>query len=148
MKIVLGSDHAGFDYKIKLAKYLEDRGYTTTTVGAPSEEPYDYPDAADEVAQKILLEGYEKGVLICGSGVGVCIRANRYKKIIASNVQTPELAQLSKEHDHINVLCLGQRLMSLETAIKILEAFLNTTEDNHERHVRRVGKLDQPLITE
>ena len=145
MRLVLGSDHAGFQLRGLLASWAKQHGHEVVEVGAQDENPYDYPDAAD-LAIKPLLQGeFDKGILVCGSGGGVCIRANRYIGVRAILCYNVEQAWLARQHDHANVLCLGQRLTSSQNAIQILDTFLKTPEDLDERHCRRVQKLDQPL---
>lgn len=145
MRLVFGSDHAGFDYRAVLADWSVKKGYIVEEVGATSGEPYDYPCASDEVAQKVLGGSADMGVLCCGTGIGVSIRANRYNGIRAANCCSVQMAQLARQHNHANVLCLGARTTSVDDAIQILDAFLTTQENTEDRHVRRVTELDSPL---
>ncbi len=142
MTLAFGSDHAGFRYRVELAKVAADMGYEISQFGAQSEEPYDYPDAADLVVEELLQGRATFGVLICGSGIGIEIRANRHPHIRAANCVTVQMAELAREHNHANVLCLGERLISLDLAGEIMKAFLVTAESEVPRHVRRVEKLD------
>jgi ribose 5-phosphate isomerase B len=103
---------------------------------------YDYPDAADEVARALLSGQVDQAVLICGTGIGVSIRANRYSGIRAAVCCSVETAQLARAHNHANVLCLGARTTSLDLATSIMRAFWEYPEDHDERHERRVRKLD------
>lgn len=128
-----------------MANWALSEGHTVTEVGAESEEPYDYPCASDLVAQAILDGDADLGVLVCGTGIGVCIRANRYSGIRAAECTSVEMAQLARRHNHANVLCLGGRILSMDEGVSILKAFLETPEDNAERHARRVGMLDSDL---
>ena len=142
MTIVFASDHAGFCLREELSQLAREMGHETLAVGAMSEEPYDYPDAAD-AGSAIVLNGQATfGVFICGSGTGICMRANRHNGIRGANCTSVALAKMSRKHNHANVLCLGQRTTPPESAKRILEAFLGEPEDDSERHVRRVGKLD------
>lgn len=142
MRLIFGSDHAGFQLRGMLAIWAKQHGHEVTEVGATSEAAYDYPDAADLVAKAVREGTFERGILICGSGAGVCIRANRYPGIRSAVCYSVEQAWLARQHDHINILCLGQRLTSAQSAIQILDTFLKTAEDPDERHRRRVEKLD------
>ncbi|MBL8049436.1 MAG: RpiB/LacA/LacB family sugar-phosphate isomerase [Chthonomonas sp.] len=145
MKLVFGSDHAGFRYRQMLAEHARNLGHSVTEVGAEGLESYDYPDASDALAPYLLESKADLGVLICGSGIGVSIRANRYPHIRAALCTTVELGQLARQHNHANVLCLGERIISEELARGIFDAFLATKPDNEQRHEKRVKKLDAPL---
>ncbi len=142
MRLILGSDHAGYVLRRLLTQKAMSLGLDTREVGAMSEEPYDYPDASDLVAEAIRAGEADAGVLVCGTGIGVSIRANRYRGIRAAVCCSPESARLARAHNHANVLCLGARLTESETALAILSVFLDSPEDDNERHVRRVEKLD------
>ncbi len=145
MRLAFGADHAGYCMREELAKYARGRGHLVTQFGATSEEPYDYPEASDAIAKALLHDEADFGVLICGSGIGVDIRANRYEHIRAANCLTTQMAELARQHNHANVLCLGSRLMDSERARSILDAFLRTQESLEPRHVRRVEKMDAAL---
>lgn len=122
--------------------HARGQGHHTICVGATDESPYDYPDAADLACAQVLGGEAEMGVLVCGSGIGVCIRANRHMGIRAADCSSVEMAAMAREHNHANVLCLGQRTMSEAAATTIMEAFLAGQESAEERHKRRVQKLD------
>lgn len=145
MKLVFGSDHAGFELRTHLAEWARSHGHQVREVGAMSLEPYDYPSAADAVAQIVLGKEVDFGILVCGTGIGVCIRANRYEGIRAAECTSVQMAQLARQHNHANVLCLGGRILSKEEAEPILEAFLSTSEDTAARHAHRVEMLDAEL---
>jgi ribose 5-phosphate isomerase B len=141
MQIVLGSDHAGFNLKEAIKKYLADQGYEVEDVGTHSLDSTDYPDYAAMVA-KAVSEGHSpRGVLVCGSGVGMCMTANRFSGVRAALAPTVEHARLGRAHNDANVLCLGERLTPQDEALKILEIFLNQ-EFEGGRHQRRVEKID------
>lgn len=141
MTIVFASDHAGFSLRELLDAHARTLGHETMCVGAESEDAYDYPDAAD-LGSAIILSGRARfGVFVCGSGVGICIQANRHKGIRGAACVTVEQARLSRLHNHANVLCLGQRLTEPNLACEIMDAFLVETEDHAERHERRVAKM-------
>lgn len=146
MNIVLGSDHAGHQFKTKLADHLAEQGHTVTIVGSQSLDRFDYPIASDEVAHHIGQHPDHFGILICGSGIGVSIRANRYPHIRAALCTTVELGQLAREHNHANVLCLGERIISIELAKEIADKFLATEPDQGERHLHRVKLLGTKLV--
>ncbi len=142
MTIVFASDHAGFLLREELTRYARELGHDAMTVGATSEEAYDYPDAADEGCS-IVLSGMAKfGVFVCGSGVGICMRANRFRGIRGAACTSVELARFARQHNHANVLCLGQRVTEPDIAMQIMVAFLTEPEDHAERHDRRVAKVD------
>lgn len=141
MKIVIGSDHAGDTYKRAIAQHLEDIGHVYKIVGSTGTERFDYPIASDEVAHIIEKKQADFGILVCGSGIGVSIRANRYPFIRAALCTTEEMAQLAREHNHANVLCIGERIIELDLALKIVDRFLESTPDNGERHLHRVELL-------
>jgi ribose 5-phosphate isomerase B len=141
LTIVIGSDHAGDHYKREIAQHLESQGHIIEIVGSTGPDRFDYPLASDAVAKVIENNQAEFGILVCGSGIGVSIRANRYPFIRAALCTTEEMAQLAREHNHANVLCLGERIIELELAIKIVERFLESKPDNGERHQHRVELL-------
>ena|ERR1044072_4846490 len=147
MRIDFGADHAGYCLRDELAEWARGQGIEVEQFGAMGPEPYDYPEASDLVAHRMLEGKADFGVLVCGSGIGVDIRANRYTHIRAANCVTEEMAALSREHNHANVLCLGARLMDSKRAISILQTFLNTRESTEPRHVRRVEKMDRDVST-
>jgi ribose 5-phosphate isomerase B len=114
-------------------------------VGADSEASFDYPLASDAVACEMKSGNYDFGVLVCGTGIGVCIRANRYSHIRAAECTSVEMAQLARRHNYANVLCLGGRNLNHEQGEQILAAFLESGPDEAERHARRVNLLDANL---
>jgi len=142
MKLVLASDHAGFQLRETLADYARTLGHDVITVGAPTEEAYDYPDAADEGVEKFMKEHADFAVFVCGSGIGICMRANKHHGIRAADCTSVEMAKLARQHNHANVLCLGQRITEPDMAKEIMEAFLNEAPDTTERHQRRVDKIN------
>ncbi len=143
MKIVIGSDHAGFKYKTIIAKLLIENGYEVVDKGTFTEEPSDYPDHAADVALALLNQEGERGILICGSSVGVSIAANKFKGIRAGVCHDTYSAHQSVEHDDVNVLCLGERVVGIELAKDIVFAFLKAKFSNEERHVKRLEKIRQ-----
>ena len=142
MNLAFGSDHAGFALRQALEDLCRDQGHAVASYGAMSEESYDYPLAADAVCRAVLDHDAELGIVICGSGIGVSIRANRYPGIRCALCTSVELAKLSRQHNHANMLALGQRTTSQDLAAQILHAFLETAPEHAERHDRRVRQLD------
>lgn len=145
MIIYLGADHRGFNLKNKLRGFLKDLGYEAVDLGNTElDENDDYPDFAAAVAEKVMRD-YEnsRGVLICGSGVGVCVVANRFPKIRAALIMSPNQAFDSRDHDDANVICLGSDYVSEEEAKKIIATWLSTPFSGEERHRRRIEKINQ-----
>lgn len=140
MQIILGGDHAGYQYKKELIALLQQEGHTITDVGPFSEESCDYPDFAHPLAEKVLQLN-ALGILICGSGNGVCMTANKHKGIRAALCWNEELAALARQHNNANILCLPARYIELDLAKKITETFLKTPFEGG-RHERRVNKID------
>jgi ribose 5-phosphate isomerase B len=143
MKIAIGSDHAGFRYKENLKQYFAlHPEHTFIDVGTSSEESTDYPDYAALVAKDILAGKADRGILICGSGIGMSIAANRFKGIRAAACESTAAAELCRQHNDANIICLGERLMSWEKALELIKIFLETPFSGGERHCRRVDKLN------
>ena len=145
MKLIFGSDHAGFEMRRHVAEWARMQGHDVTETGAESENPFDYPLVADSVACQLEKGGFDFGVLVCGTGIGVSIRANRYPHIRAAECTSQEMARLARRHNYANVLCLGGRILSKEESEAILSAFLETEPDVAERHAKRVELLDAEL---
>ncbi len=146
MKIAVGSDHAGYEapepyYKPELVKHLQDRGIEVLDCGTFGPDSVDYPDFAAKVCEAILRGDAERGLLLCGTGMGISIAANRFKGIRAAVCVTPEMAQLSRSHNNANVICLGRRISSLEECIKLIDIWLETPFSEGERHRRRICKM-------
>lgn len=143
MKIYIGSDHAGFELKERLQKWLkENASYEVVDLGAFNADPTDYPVIAREVAEKVQDNAGSFGVLICGSGEGVCMVANKAKGVRAALADTPERAKTSREHNNANVVCLGARFTDESISKQIVETFLTTEFSGEERHVKRVGLME------
>jgi len=141
MKLALGADHAGFKLKEALKKLLLAQGHQVLDVGAFDETPSDWPDFAAAVASAVREGKAERGLIVCGSGVGACIAANKFPGIRASQAADLYTARQSVEHDDVNVLCLGSRIMKEEDARAILEEWLKSRFTGEERHARRLSKL-------
>ncbi|MBI1362806.1 MAG: ribose 5-phosphate isomerase B [Proteobacteria bacterium] len=142
MRWVLASDHAAVDMRQALAVWLKDHGAVVTDLGPQTADSVDYPDKANELAAVILSHQADFGVLLCGTGIGVSIRANRYPGIRAALVHDTNTAHLARAHNNANVLCMGGRVLDIPTAIACLETFY-TTDFEGGRHARRVEKLDK-----
>ena len=140
--VALGADHGGFSLKTDLTPWLESQGYHVTDVGAYSLDPADdYPDFAEAVARAVTLGQAERGILICGSGVGACIAANKVPGIRACLCHDIYSAHQGVEHDKMNILCLGARVVGIELAKDLVAAFLNAVFTGEERHRRRLDKV-------
>ena len=140
MIVALGSDHRGIDLKSKIAEFLKANGHTVTDFGTDSNESADYPDFASLVAQSIIKGKAERGILICGSGIGMCITANKYKGIRAAICCKPELAVRARLHNDANVLCLGADFVTVPEALEIVKSFIETGFEGG-RHQRRLDKI-------
>src|SRR5271163_2061956 len=141
MKVVIGSDHAGFQLKNAMGDLLRSMGNEVLDIGAFNENPSDYPDFAEAVDLAILDGKAERGVLICGSGVGASVAANKLPGIRAGMCHDTSSAHQGVEHDNINVLVLGSRVSGTALAEDLIKAFMGATFSNGERHVRRLGKV-------
>ena len=141
MKVIIGADHAGYSYKELLVAELKQQGNDVLDLGTYNEEPDDYPDRAEEVAMALLNKQGERGILICGSAVGVSIAANKFKGIRAGVCHDTYSAHQSVEHDDVNILCLGERVIGIELAKEIALTFLNATFTSAPRHRRRLEKI-------
>src|SRR5574342_1384533 len=141
MHIAVGADHAGFDLKQILVAYLRHRGHEVIDSGTDSDDPVDYPDFA-EALSKVLLDGRaERGVLVCGSGVGSSVAANKIPGIRAGLCHNTYSARQGVEHDDMNVLVLGARVIGIELARELVDNFLGARFTGEERHRRRLEKI-------
>src|SRR5690554_6737953 len=142
MKVVISSDHAGFAYKTILIKVLAEESYAVQDLGAFSEiSDDDYPDYAEKVAIALQNKKAERGILICGSAVGVSVAANKFKGIRAAVCHDTYSAHQSVEHDNANILCIGQRVVGIALAQDIIRAFLSAKFSGEPRHTRRLAKI-------
>jgi ribose 5-phosphate isomerase B len=139
-KIAIGADHAGYEYKELLKKWLTKNGYTVKDFGTYSTESADYPDFAHPVAEAVEKKEFETGLLICGSANGVAITANKHQGIRAALCWNEEVAELSRLHNNANIVCIPARFVSYELAEKILDRFLHSSFEGG-RHERRVSKI-------
>ncbi len=142
MKVAVGADHAGFELKGDIVKWLESEGHQVNDIGAHELDPDDdYPDFAVAVAGSVLKGDSERGIVICGSGVGACITANKVKGIRACLCHDTYSARQGVEHDNMNVVCIGGRIIGIELAKVVLEAFLGANFIPEPRYQRRLDKL-------
>jgi RpiB/LacA/LacB family sugar-phosphate isomerase len=141
MTLAIGSDHAGFELKKALSVYLLEMGHQVVDVGTYSTQPVDYPDFAVAVAQALLANRAERGILICGSGIGASVAANKLNGIRAGLCHDNYSAHQGVEHDDMNVMVLGARVVGIAIAMELVTAFVNATFTNEERHLRRLNKV-------
>ena len=141
MKILIGNDHAGYSLKLSIIKNLEDK-YEFFDKGSYSNESVDYPDYASIIAKEIQSEKGDLGILICGTGNGVCMTANKFKGIRAVICWNEEIAKLAKQHNNANIICIPSRFIKVEEAIKIIESFILEKFEGG-RHERRIKKINE-----
>jgi len=143
MRIGIGGDHAAFAMKNALADWLRARGHDVLDLGPPSADRVDYPDYAARVAQAVVDGRCERGVLVCGTGIGMSIAANKVPGIRAALVHDPFTARLAAEHNHANVLCFGARVHAFEYAVELVSAWLATPFDpRHQARLDKIGALE------
>jgi ribose 5-phosphate isomerase B len=142
MKIACGFDHAGFVLKEQVMKAVADAGHEAIDLGTHSTEPVDYPDVAIKVGRTVTSGVAERGILVCGSGAGVSVAASKIDGIRAATIHDEYSAHQAVEHDDVNVLCLGSRVIGDQLAIEIVTKYLASEFNGEERHVRRLGKLN------
>ena len=140
-RVALAADHAGFELKEKMAAFLKEAGFEVVDLGTSNREPVDYPDFARAIGEALREGKAERGILICGSGVGACVAANKMKNIRAGLCHDTYSAHQGVEHDDINVLCLGSRVIGEELARELVSAFLAARFTGEERHMRRLAKV-------
>jgi ribose 5-phosphate isomerase B len=140
MRIAIGSDHAGYFLKEALEAFLEQEGYGVVDMGCDSPDPVDYPDIAGKVAQAVAKGEVDRGLLVCGSGIGMSIAANKIVGVRAARVDEPVSAKLSREHNDANILCLGARLVGEDMARQCCATFY-TTDFSGGRHRKRVEQI-------
>jgi ribose 5-phosphate isomerase B len=140
-RIAVASDHGGFSYKERIAGWLAERGYEVIDCGTRSSESCDYPQYAREAAEMVSRGEAATAVVVCGSGVGVSIVANKSAGVRAANCTSVEMARLAREHNDANVLAIGERLVDWPTAAAIVEAFFDTSASEESRHRRRVDMI-------
>jgi RpiB/LacA/LacB family sugar-phosphate isomerase len=141
MKVVIGSDHAGFKLKNSMGDVIRSLGHSVLDIGAFNENPSDYPDFAEAVGRAVLDGRAERGVLICGSGIGASVAANKLVGIRAGICHDTYSGHQGVEHDNMNVLVMGSRVVGEKLAEDVVKAFLSANFTNEERHVRRLAKV-------
>ena len=142
MKIIIGNDHAGVEFKNTIMKHLEEQGHEVVNVGTDTLDSVDYPDIAKSVAEKVLAEEGNLGVIICGTGIGISIACNKVKGIRAGLCSESFSAKMTRRHNNANVLCLGARVTGIELAKDIVKTFI---EEDFEggRHQKRIDLLEE-----
>lgn len=148
MKLAFGCDHAGYEdppphHAPEIVAFLKGLGHSVDHVGTFGPDSVDYPDFADKVVERILNKSADLGVLLCGTGMGISIAANRHKGIRAAACVTGEMVRLARDHNNANILCLGSRVSSVDECKKLIALFLETDFSRGERHQRRIEKLDR-----
>jgi len=145
MKIALGADHAGYELKDKIRQHLQQRGLQLLDEGTRSGESVDYPDYARLVAHDVSQQRADVGILVCGSGIGMAMAANKVAGIRAANVSSEHEAQMSREHNNANVLALGARVLKEEEALRIVDQWLATpfAGGRHERRVEKITAMEK-----
>ncbi|MDP4177278.1 MAG: ribose 5-phosphate isomerase B [Bacillota bacterium] len=142
MNIAIGSDHAGFRLKNEIIKHIEEKGIEFKDYGTYNEDSCDYPDFAEKVASKVASKEFQFGILVCGTGVGIGIAANKVKGIRAVTCSDTFSAHASRQHNDANILCLGQRVIGIGLAFDIVDAFLSA-EFEGGRHTLRINKITE-----
>lgn len=142
MKIALGCDHGGFELKQEIIKYLEEKNIEYIDFGCYNTESVDYPVYAKKVANAVVSKEASKGILICGTGIGISITANKIKGIRAALCHDCFSAEATRLHNDANVLAMGGRIVGPGLAVKIVDTFLNTEFSNDERHIRRINQIE------
>ena len=142
--IPIACDHAGYELKIKVIAHLKERGFDVKDFGTDSTDSCDYPDYAHRVGSALNRGEYKRGIVICGSGNGVQMTVNKYPNVRCALCWIPEIAELARQHNNANILSMPARFIDVETALKIVESYLNTPFEGG-RHQRRVEKINQIL---
>ena len=143
MKIAIGNDHSAVELKNIIVKFLQEKGHEVLNVGTDSEESCDYPVYGRAVAKAVAAGECELGILICGTGIGISIAANKVKGIRAALCGDCFSAQATREHNDANILAMGARVTGPGLAVKIVDTFLHTDFSNDERHIRRIAKIEE-----
>lgn len=139
--VFIASDHRGVELKSEITNFLLGKNIGVTDLGPESKEAVDYPDYANKACQELLKHQNSLGILICGTGIGMCMSANKIDGILAGEANTPEIAMRGRAEDHINVLCLSADYTNADLAKEIVDAFIHTEPSTEERYVRRVEEV-------
>lgn len=142
MIISIGSDHRGFELKERVKEYLIKKNYKVLDFGTDSNASVDYPDFSKKVGESIAKGESKFGIVICGSGIGVSIAANKVKGVRAVNATNMDMAEMSRKHNDANVICFGADFIDFDTAVKYWEVFVDTDFEGGERHNRRIEKIN------
>ena len=142
MKVAIGNDHAGVELKNYLIDYLKKKNIEVVNVGTDTTDSCDYPVYAKKVAGDVIDKNVDFGILICGTGIGISIAANKVKGIRAAKVNNTTEAKLAREHNHANIICLGARIIGNVIASEIVDSFIEAKESSAENHLRRLSMLD------
>lgn len=142
MKIALGADHGGFNYKNKIKEYLSANGIEILDCGTYSTDSCDYPEIAQKVGNLVASGEADKGILVCGTGIGMSIAANKIEGIRAALCSDTFSAKATREHNNSNILCLGERVIGEGLMLDIVKIWLETPFSNEERHIRRINKIE------
>jgi ribose 5-phosphate isomerase B len=142
MRVAIASDHAGYELKNVVVGEVAGWGHSALDLGAHDTEPVDYPDIATAVGQALVEGRAERGIVICGSGAGACVAANKIRGIRAAIAHDTYTAHQMVEHDDVNVLCLGARVVGSQLALELVHNFLDAEFSNEERHRRRLAKVN------
>ena len=150
MKLTSGSDHRGYRVKQKIVDYLNQNGHSCNDVGTNSDQSVDYPDIAQAVSRDVCAGASERGILICGTGIGMAIAANKYPGVRAASCHDEITAEMSRRHNDANVLCLSADLFGERTVEPLLQLWLNTDFEGgrHERRVQKISKIEKSLDSE
>jgi ribose 5-phosphate isomerase B len=140
MKIAIGNDHAGTEYKLAILKHLESKGYTLVNYGTDSADSVDYPDFVHPVAEDVENKRADYGILICGSANGVAMTANKHQNVRAGVCWNKEIAALARQHNNANVICIPARFTAMQQAVEMVDTFLETAFEGG-RHQKRVDKI-------
>lgn len=144
MKLAIASEHAGYALKEDILKYLRDKGYDIEDIGTQSDEPIDYPYIAANLGEKVSKGEYDRGILICGTGIGMAMAAGKVPGIRAGLCTDPFMAKMTSEHNNANVLCIGAWITGLKLSFSIVDAYLEAefTEGRHEKRVNLISELE------
>jgi ribose 5-phosphate isomerase B len=142
IKIALASDHGGFELKAELLRYLEDEGYDVVDLGTYVEDPTDYPIWGKKCAEFVVSGDADKGIVCCGTGIGISMAANKVRGARCALITSAQMAKMTAEHNHANLIALGERTTSLSEAKEYVNVWLGTEPDTASRHVKRIEMLD------
>ena len=143
MKVAVGFDHAGFPLKKTVLDAVRDAGHEPIDLGTNSADPVDFPDYSVKVGRALQSGEAERGILVCGSGVGACIAANKFQGVYAAICHDTYSAHQGVEHDHMNIMCIGARIIGPALAEELADTFLRAVPSQEERHLRRFGKVQK-----